>query len=177
MPYDIALGPAAGTNHALERLRAQDRPMSDWSLDAEIAPGLQLALDPKAVFEGRIGSPRGRLLQIEGEIRQSARWFGLHVPLDAHDLSERAILGFAARLGARQARPIRPCLRSGRSEGFSDCFFDKPLLPDADKGLHLDVLDLARHDIPEEAPWRELVLFLPTRSLHLSLHDLRVFIV
>jgi hypothetical protein len=177
MPHNIALGPAAGTNHALEILRGQNRPLSDWSPETGIAPALHLVLDPDAVFDGHWSSPRGRLLDLEGEMRHPARWFALHVPLDALDLSDRAILGFAARLSAPQTLPIRACLRSGRPGGFSDCFFDKPVLPSSDAGLHLDVLDMARHDISDDAPWRDLVLFLPTRAFRLSLHDLRLFVV
>lgn len=175
---NIALGPAAGINHTLEQLRAQEWAASELLPDGEIAAGLRFGLDPEAVFEGRFSSPRGRLLDIEGEMLRPARWFGLHIPLDALDLSEQAVVGVALRLTAPRPAVIRACLRSGRSAGFSDCFFQKAIITSGPEvALHLDVLDIARYDIPDEAPWREIVLFLPTRSFSLSIRDLRIFVV
>ena len=34
-----------------------------------------------------------------------------------------------------------------------------------------------RADLPLRAPWRDVILFLPTRAFQLSLIDMRVFVV
>ena len=88
------------------------------------------------------------------------------------------MVGFAARIAAPEILVARACLRSGTEEGFVDCFFDKHLLFRPEEASHVDALPVHhRADLPLRAPWRELILFLPTDDFRLSLIDLRVFVV
>jgi hypothetical protein len=72
----------------------------------------------------------------------------------------------------------RVCLRSGTENGFQDHFFEKLMFFSPQEASHLDVIEL-NHFSPvlKHAPWRELILFLPSTSFNLRLIDLRVFLV
>jgi hypothetical protein len=103
------------------------------------------------------------------------------VALGQPDLEGVAFLGFACRSVAREEVLVRACLRSGAPEteaGFSDYFFPRHLLSVPEPLSHVDALHLPTClDVPEQAPWRELVLFLPIEGFVWHLHDLRLFAV
>lgn len=145
--------------------------------EEEILPGLRFVTDPAAGMRGHFSSPRNRLFEISVTHERPARWFGLHLRLDIEDLSDLGVIGFAARVAAPHALSVAPCIRSGTNEGFVDCFYSRQVAALPRPLLHLDALETdGRHvGLPEAAPWRELVLFLPTKDFRLDLHDLRVF--
>ena len=171
--------PHAALNQPLAALRADrfgDRPLDEAGLPA----GLALRADPGLDLGGLCRSPAGRLLELEVTARGQGDWIALHVALDAPDLSAAAYVGFACRSAAPEQHMIRACLRSGAEtgDGFSDCFFDRHILAHPEPANHVDALHAATcRDLPETAPWRELVLFLPTRDFTWHLHDLRLFVL
>lgn len=155
----------------------QDLGAGQITADTEFRPGLSLHADPALQVSGQWRSPPGRLLELDVNIGGTGAWIGLHLALDAAELSDCGWLGFACRLAAPEEVMIRPCLRSGTPDGFTDCFFAKHILAVPELRNHLDALHPAtnRH-IPETAPWRELILFLPRQDFRLYLHDLRPFL-
>lgn len=155
----------------------QDQGSGQIGADTKFLPGLILHADPALQISGQWRSPRGRLLELDVKTGGTGAWIGLHLALDAADLSGCGWLGFACRLAAPEEIMIQPCLRSGTPDGFTDCFFDKHILAVPELRNHLDALHPAtnRH-IPETAPWRELILFLPRQDFRLYLHDLRPFL-
>lgn len=180
MPPDTAPHAAASPTDRLNAPLAALRPaVLPWAdLAAPLPPGLVLHADPEAPRSGRWQSPRGRLLELETRPETSGRWLGLHLPLPLDDLSPLAWIGLAARSAASEALAVRVCLRSGLAAGgFRDCFFDRHLLSQPAESDHLDMLAPDRcPDLPQRAPWREIVLFLPPhRPLAWALHDLRLF--
>ena len=138
-------------------------------------PGIALHADSGLTLGGQYRSPAGRLLELEVEAAGQGQWLGLHIALCAPDLFAATWLTLTCRSAARGAMMIRPCLRSGQASGFVDCFFDKHILADHTPRAHIDGLHLpSTRAIPDTAPWRELVLFLPRESFTWHLHDLRV---
>ena len=149
------------------------------SSDLRFARGFKLHADPALELAGDYRSPRGRLLDFDARTGPNpGGWVGLHLALRVDDLSGMGVVGFAARMAAPEALVVRACLRSGTDAGFTDCFFDKHMLFRAEEAGHVDALQISeRPDLPMRAPWREVILFLPTRAFKLSLIDMRVFVV
>lgn len=178
MVDNLALGADGQANHTLTTFR-NDSFEGPLASDVTFLPGFKLNADPALEVSGSYHSPKGRLLELD--IRTGPNpggWIGLHLDLPAQDLGHAGVLGFAARIAAPEIQVARVCLRSGTKDGFEDCFFDKHLLLRSEEASHVDALSIAhRTGLPVTAPWRELVLFLPTRAAQLSLIDLRVFIV
>ncbi|WP_380996007.1 hypothetical protein [Sedimentitalea sp. HM32M-2] len=143
----------------------------------DLAPGLALIADPALRATGRWRSPAGRLLELEIETGGRGDWMALHLALATPDLAPAAFFGFACTGLAPQMQLIRACLRSGRADGgFVDCFFDRHILTAPEPAAHVDALHLpTQPEVPEDAPWRELLLFLPPEPVRWHLHDLRVF--
>lgn len=164
-------------NAPLVALRAGVRPATPLD-DRPLAPGLGFRRDPAARMTGQWQSPRGRLLELETAVEHPGDWLGLHLALPLPDLAGIAWLGFALRLAAGRAQVARACLRSGRPEGgFHDQFFDRHILAQSAVTDHHDLLAPDQWpDLPQRAPWREFILFLPPeRGIALALHDLRLF--
>lgn len=154
------------------------RPKGGIADNTEFLPGLSLHADPALHVSGQWCSPAGRLLELDLRMNGRGAWIGLHVALHTPDFADYGWLGFTYRGTAPQEVLIHPCLRSGTQSGFSDCFFDKHILATPETGNHVDALHLpTRHEIPETAPWRELVLFLPRQDFQWQLHDLRLFLI
>lgn len=174
----IALGPDGQTNHTLDVLRGKVR-KGTLSDRVKFLPGVSLHADPALQLTGHYTSPKGRLLELDAHMGGSGSWIGLHLALPARTLKGFGVLGFAARASASETTVLRACLRSGgKEDGFTDCFFDKHLLLRPEEASHLDALPVGyRDELPTEAEWRELILFLPTETFRLSLIDLRVFLV
>lgn len=173
---DLDLGADGEANHRLGLLRA-GAASGDLAQRSDLAPGVFLLADPALEIAGRWASPAERILELEAAPRGAGAWFALHIGLPARDLAARGVLGFACRTSAPEVLVIQPCLRSGTADGFEDCFFDKHILSRPEEASHLDALAVHRRDnLPLQAPWRELILFLPTHGFRWSLIDLRVFI-
>lgn len=140
-------------------------------------PGLQLLSDPALALSGRGRSPEGWLLELDLKPQGVGGWCGLFIDLPPLDLTDRAAFGFVARGATDNDEVINPCLRSGQDEGFNDVFFDRHILMRPEETAHVDALPLPlRPAVPAQAPWRQLVLFLPLKPFTLGLIDLRVFI-
>lgn len=177
MTDSIAIGADGQANQTLELLRKEQR-TGELAADAGILPGLGFHADPDLNLSGNWSSEQGRLLDIDASIPKLGGWVGLHLSLPLGTTRPHGIIGFAARIQALEIFVARACLRSGREGGFVDCFFDKHLLFTPEEASHVDALQISQRDtIPEEAPWRDLILFLPTESFRLSLIDWRVFVV
>ena len=179
MTDNLTPGADGQANHVLALMRAETR---DGALasDIEFLPGLALHADPALELSGRYNAPEGRVLQLDARTGPNpGGWVGLHLAVPAGDLTGAGVLGFAARIAAPDGICVaRACLRSGTEDGFVDCFFDKHLLMRLDEATHLDALPVHYRDrVPLQAPWRELIFFLPTQDFRMSLIDLRVFIV
>lgn len=177
MPDDLDLGPDAHANSLMAVMRAQSREGA-LAPDTELGTGVWLHVDPAARISGRFTSAPGQIVDLDIEVERRGAWTGLHVALGGIDLGGRSLVGFACRTSAGGMDLVRPCLRSGRDGGFHDSFFPKHLLSRPESALHLDALELAQHpELPARAPWRELVLFLPTHRLRWTLADLRLFVL
>lgn len=177
MANSLTLGADGQANHTLDVWRQQT---SEGTLNAhlEFLPGLNMHLDPEMDLQGTFRSPKGRLFEFEAQTAKPGRWVGLHVALPAHDLHHVGIVGFGARINAGSVYVARACLRSSTPDGFVDCFFDKHLLFRPEEASHIDAISVAHRDnVPIQATWRELILFLPTESFQLSVIDLRLFVV
>lgn len=175
---NIDLGAHADVNYRLAIYR-NDEAEGEIGNVTEIGAGLTLRADPALQMSGRYASPRGRLLEIDATANATGHWLGLHIPVTAADLADHGVFGFACRGSAPEFTVIRACLRSGRRvAGYRDCFFDKHILLHPTEASHVDAISLqTRDEVPQKAPWRELILFLPPDSVRLSLSDLRVFLV
>lgn len=178
MTDSITPGGDGQANHVLAVLR-EDTREGALASDVDFLPGLSFHADPALGLSGSFTSPEGRILDLDARTGpDTGGWVALHVALPAPDLRRVGFFGFVARLSAPDITVVRACLRSGTADGFVDCFFDKHLLVRPEEASHLDVLPLQYRDqIPMQAPWRELILFLPTHDFRLSLIDLRLFIV
>jgi len=156
--------------------------ISDGNLRADstrLARGITLHADPRLQLSGRYTSPAGRFLDLNTTAPGSGDWLGLHLSLSQLDLTQANYLGWVCRAAAPSSWMLRACLRSGLTEGgFVDCFFDKHLLTTARPHNHMDLLYLdSQPYLPLQAPWRELVLFLPLQSCQLSLLKLHPFVL
>jgi hypothetical protein len=177
MTDNLALGPDAQANNALAVLRAATLE-GEIGHDLPLADGIWLRIDPAAQISGRYASPPGILADLDILVEARGGWAGLHVALGGQDFAGRGLVGIACRTEAGGMDLVRPCLRSATEEGFQDSFFPKHLLSRPESALHLDAIELARHpEIPPQAAWRELILFLPTHRLKWILTDLRLFIL
>ena len=168
-------GPA---NRTLAAMRAKT---SEGALASGVtfSRGLRLHADPALELTGQYRSPPGQLLDLEARTGPDpGDWLALHLALRLDDLSAMGVVGFATRMAAPETLVVRACVRSGTDTGFTDCFFDKHLLVHAHETSHVDALHVGkRADLPLRAPWRDVILFLPTRAFQLSLIDMRVFVV
>ena len=143
--------------------------------NTRFAPGIALHADPDLGVGGAWRSPAGRLLELEVATQGSGQWIGLHIRL-APEAAGIAFVGFACRSAAPREIMVRPCLRSATGDGFADHFFPRHILAVPEALTHVDALHLPTTSaVPETAPWRELVLFLPRESFTWHLHDLRLF--
>lgn len=175
---NIDLGAHADVNYRLTIYRNAEAEGKIANV-TRLGAGLTLRADPALGMTGRYVSPRGRLLEVDATAGAPGHWFGLHIPVTVADLAGLGVFGFACRGSAPELTVIRACLRSGQREaGFRDCFFDKHILLHPAEASHVDAILLqTRDEVPQKAPWRELILFLPPESVRLSLSDLRVFLV
>jgi hypothetical protein len=144
----------------------------------QFLPGLALHANPALNVGGVYRSPSGRLLELDVTTSGTGGWIALHASLEILALTDYRYIGLVCLCAAPKEQMIRACLRSGTDEGFVDCFFDKHILAGPEPRNHVDVLHTdTRRTLPEWAPWRELVLFLPTQNFRWDLHDLRPFVV
>lgn len=142
----------------------------------ELAPGVWLHPDPEALPEGHWSSPAGRIAELHLRAAAPGRWLGLHIALPPVETDALTWLSLMLRGHAARPLAVKPCLRSGRGEGFSDSFFARHLLLRPEVSDHAGLMAPDHYpDLPDTAPWRELILFLPpAEDLSLALHDLRL---
>jgi hypothetical protein len=145
-----------------------------------LSAGIALHRDPEGAIDGQWRSPAGRLLELDTQVTRPGAWLGLHLSLPLYDLASVRWIGIVARTAAGQSLTLRPCLRSGHDGGgFHDQLFPCHLLSQPAQTDHHDLIAPAHlPDLPQVAPWRELVLFLPpAHDIRWVLHDLRVFVL
>lgn len=171
------LGPCAPFNQSLARLQAETGSGQISGSTGLLDGTLKLHADPALQVGGAWRSPAGRLLELDLETAGPGKWIGLHLALGQLDLMSFRYAGMACRSAADGIEVLRPCLRAGLPDGrYSDCFFPRHLLARADPSDHMDTLHLPScPHLPLDAEGLELVLFLPTHSCRLELHDLRLF--
>jgi len=149
----------------------------------EFAPGFFLDADPKIGVSGSYRSISHRLMELDVQVQAPGDWLALHLALPPLALQDLTYIGLACRLSAPEPLMLRACLRSGLhsslpQDGFIDCFFDRHILTTKQPHSHLDMLYLdACSELPFDAPWRELVLFLPCQSFRLNLMHLHPFVL
>lgn len=177
MKENIAIGPDAQINHTLAVLR-DGVTEGHMGNEVQLLPGVMLHADPALQVGGRYASPEGRLLEMDVTAGAEGGWLALHLSLAGRDYSDYGFVGLACRIAAPEPITVQPCLRSGTKKGFVDCFYDKHVLAMPEEASHLDALSIHnRPNVPLQAPWRELILFMPTHSFRWSLLDLRIFVV
>lgn len=177
MIENIALGPDGQVNHALAVLRSGSRE-GELEQHVHFLPGIDLHADPALDLKGRFRSPEGRILELSAQPAGRGDWCALHLNFPARDLRNYGVMGFALRGAAPQMQVLRACVRSGKEDGFTDCFFDKHILLRPEESSHVDALPVSGGlALPPEAPWREMILFLPPAAFDLTLVDLRVFLI
>jgi hypothetical protein len=143
----------------------------------DLAPGLMFHADPAGTIAGQWSSPAGRLIEISADITTPGKWFALHVTIPLPDLTGLTWIGLILRSSAARSCVIWPCLRSGlEGGGFRDDFFARHILAQSRESDHHDILATPWHpDLPAQAPWREIILFLPSaEGFRLVIHDLRI---
>jgi hypothetical protein len=178
MTHSLDLGPEAGVNSTLATLRLLDRSAAPIARGETLVPGIFLDFDPEGGVEAMVHSTPDTLFSAEFTVTGDAGWLALHIALGEIDLSQHMMFGFICKSMAPQSTTLRPCLRSGTAEGFSDIFFRKTIITYAEPSLHLDALMIDEHaDLNVAAPWRELVLFFRPESGSYDLQDLRVFMI
>lgn len=140
-----------------------------------LVEGLWWHLDPAMDITGTWSSPMGRMIELDTTLTTPGGWCALHLRLSINP-AVCAYIGFVARTAAAHAMVTRACLRSGGEGGFHDQFFARDILSQPGQSDHIDMLVPAHcPDMPRDADWHELVLFLPAnRSLTWALHDLRL---
>jgi hypothetical protein len=169
-------GRSEALNHQLDALRLGTGTGDISSQQSLIAPGIALHCDPVAGMAGHWSSPTGRLVELDATPRQAGNWLALHVTLDPGALTGATWIGFTCRSAAPEQIMVRPCLRSGGADGFTDCFFPRHLLSLPEVLNHADAIHLpSTPEVPPQAPWRELLFFLPCADTAWHLHDLRLF--
>lgn len=165
---------------ACDALRGGDLPpvplFGPGAQENRLPGGLLLHAAPELRAAGQWSSPAGRFCALDIRIEVPGRWLALHLPLPEPDLAGVRWLMLAVRTSAAEASVIRPCLRSGTPGGFRDDFLPRAILAQPRESDHHDILAPDRlPDLPLEAPWRELILFLPSATgTQLVLHDLRL---
>ena len=178
MVDNIRSGADAHANHVIDLMRAGET-AGELGRNVELSPDIRVNADEALGLGGRWSSPRGDVLRLEPAYGGAGNWFALVIALRAPDLSRVGVVGFALRARASQTCHLGVALRSGTADGFVDARFDKPVMLREREAVHVDGLGpRGREDVPVQAPWRQLLVFLPTSEVTaITVHDLRVFIV
>lgn len=174
---NLNFGHDAEVNHKLNVMHAINNTgaLADGAVPSV---GTFFSIDPGAEIKGNFSTGRGSHLKLKYSVLQQPRWLALHIPIGGISLASSLLVGIACKTSAAEARIIRIALRSAKQQGFVDTFFPKHVIAFSDPSAHIDFIKLSdTYDVPLNAAWRDLVLFFPTESSALSLHDLRVFIV
>jgi hypothetical protein len=114
-------------------------------------------------------------MDIRFGIEGSGRWLSLAMTIGKASLASSKVIGFVCKTDAPVATTFRACVRSGMATGHKDVYFNKTIVAYPATSVHMDAMELdGNSDIPEQAPWRELLLFFKREPSALSLRDLRV---
>lgn len=174
---NIALGADGRANHAISTLRLTNR-TGDLVHNVTFIPGLTLHIAHDLEVSGRWRSEEGVALDLEATLLGDNGWAALHIAMPFESTVPYGMLGFAARTQASTATESRICLRSGVESGFEDTFFEQNLVFLPQETSHLGVLEFHNYtSVPQRAPWRDLIVFLPAHSFSLRLIDFRIFLV
>ncbi len=175
--HNTHFGLDAQVNHRIAALRAVPGE-GDLKDLASPLPDVFFSIDPEAELGGRFRNGGEDLIHLSYDVVKKPRWIGLHLAAGALDLTGSTVLGVVCKSQGREAATFRICLRSAAQDGFVDAFLPKTVVAFAQPSVHVDLLRLDATDaVPEQAAWREIVLFFQPDSADITLHDLRVFIV
>lgn len=175
MEHNLDFGSEAQANHSLAVLRAQSFEKA-VSGGERFSPGVFVSIDPESDTKVMATSRPGELVDLSFSTRRPGRWLSLNVEMGNCNLTGRDIAGFMAKVQSEATMTFRVCLRSGNEGGFQDAFFGKRVISYAEASTHADLMKLEeRDDVPAQAPWRELIMFLPPDVRHISLKDLALF--
>lgn len=178
MIKNLIPSPDGQTNFALAVLRKR-KASGPLKNEIKLVPGVTFLADPALALQGAYSSPEGRILELAvTDANPAGTWCTLSLDVPLRDLGDVENIGFVARILAPQLHLSSVCLRSEHEDGFVDCFFEKQMLFSDTESTHLDVLSpQLRAEVPKYSKWRQLVFFLPTEAMQLSINDLRVFVL
>lgn len=143
-----------------------------------LVPGVRFVGDPKGEVTGRCVTGGESLFRLSYTTTKAPRWLALHIAVGGINLKKAAVFGVACKSQAVEAATYRICLRSATPNGFVDAFLPKHVVAFSQISSHVDLLKLEEHEnVPDQADWRELILFFQPNSASFDLLDLRVFIV
>jgi len=175
MEHNLDFGAEAQGSHTLAILRAHSQ-QGPLTSDTRFSPGVFLSTDPDSDTSCQIHSEPGMLLELTAKGRRPGKWLSLNIELGAMDLSQRSVFGVMCKSRSEDIQTLKICLRSGVEGGFQDVFFGKRMISYNEESTHADLLKLVDYpDVPAQAPWRELILFLPPELRQLKLTDLALF--
>ena len=175
MEHNLDFGAEAQGNHTLAALRGLEH-QGEVASDVRFSPGVFISSDPESDITTRVDCTLGQLLDLTCKGTRPGRWLSLNIELGAYDLTGRSVIGIMCKTRSEDTQTFRVCLRSGLQGGFQDAFFSKRVISYKEESTHADVMKLAeRDDVPAQAPWRELILFLPPELRQVSLGDLALF--
>ena len=180
MTEPLPLEPDARMRPLLDEIRRQDHHGAIRSGDNPVGHDAFLSLDPEAGITGRFASRPGQIIEIQMQpaFGVQPRWQGLHLPLGAVDLTDAAAFGLIARSVAPLSMTTRICLRSGVKANIVDVFLPRLMVSYDQPSLHHDLIEpTAMPDLPQQADWRDLILFFRPGPVNLTLLDLRLFLV
>ncbi len=177
MANNLDLSPDAQLTFALNAMRALEF-SGTVAHTQNLVPGISFAIDPKSKDTVHVESRPGELMDIRFGIEGSGRWLSLAMTIGKASLASSKVIGFVCKADAPVATTFRACVRSGMATGHKDVYFNKTIVAYPATSVHMDAMELdGNSDIPEQAPWRELLLFFKREPSALSLRDLRVFII
>ncbi|WP_304615986.1 hypothetical protein [Paracoccus sp. (in: a-proteobacteria)] len=174
------LEPDARMRPMLNEIRQQDHHGVIGPGDNPVGHDAFLSLDPEAGITGRFASRPGQIIELELQpaFGIQPRWQGLHLPLGPVDLSDAAAFGLIARSVAPLSMTTRICLRSGVGADIVDVFLPRLMVSYDQPSLHHDLIEpAAMPDLPQQADWRDLILFFRPGPVRLTVLDLRLFLV
>lgn len=173
----LEVGVQADVNSRVSALRSIEVPSAE--IGSPIFEGVTINQDPDEPRPAALSSSSGQVFRFSAPENVATKWTTANLVLGPIDLSDVEVLGIVIKTQSMEdALACRVAIRSGVGSRFKDTFFKKHVVSTADKGVHLDLLELHKEtSLPKLADWRDLVVFLPNKKIDLVVHDVRFFAV